>query len=182
MGQIKVGVLVGSLRQASFNRRLAKAVVVLAPADITFEFIDIADLALYCEEQDAHLPAASVLFKQQIEHCQALLFVTPEYNRSIPGCLKNALDVGSRPWGQNSFAAKPGAVLGTSPGAIGSALAQQHLRNVLSYLDVPLLTQPEVYLKFTADLITEDGLIQDESTRKFVQSFVDRYVAWLRQF
>ena len=182
MSQIHVGVIVGSLRKASFNRRLAKAVISLAPSDLKFSFIEIGHLPLYNEEQDANQPESSLEFKSALASVDALLFVTPEYNRSVPGVLKNALDVGSRPWGQNSFAGKPGAVIGASVGAMGSALAQQHLRNILSYLEVPLLTQPEVYLHFTEDLIDAQGNVQNERTRQFLQKFVDQYVQWLRKF
>ena len=112
----------------------------------------------------------------------ALLFVTPEYNRSIPGVLKNAIDIASRPWGTNSFAGKPGAVIGTSIGSTGSALAQQHLRNVLAYLDVPTLAQPEVFVHFKDELIADDGSIDNAGTTKFLQGFVDTYVAWVRRY
>lgn len=181
MSGYKVAVLVGSLRKESINRRLARAVERLAPADLVFEHVRIDDLPLYNQDFDADYPSACRRFKQQIEAADALLFVTPEYNRSMPGVLKNALDIGSRPWGTNSFAGKPGAVIGASIGATGSALAQQHLRNVLAYLDVPLLTQPEVFIKFSEGLLDAEGNIGNEDTRKFVQGFVDRYVAWLQR-
>ncbi|MDI3263002.1 MAG: NAD(P)H-dependent oxidoreductase [Fulvimonas sp.] len=177
----KVAVLVGSLRKESINRRLARAVERLAPADMSFEHVRMDDLPLYNQDFDADYPAACKRLKQQIEAADALLFVTPEYNRSMPGVLKNALDIGSRPWGTNAFAGKPGAVIGASIGATGSALAQQHLRNVLAYLDVPLLTQPEVFIKFSEGLLDAEGNIGNEDTRKFVQGFVDRYVAWLQR-
>lgn len=180
MNAIKVAVFVGSLRKESINRKLARAVEKLAPDELSFEHLRIDDLPLYDQDFDQDYPPAGRRLKQQIEAADALLFVTPEYNRSIPGVLKNALDVGSRPWGTNSFAGKPGAMLGASVGATGSALAQQHLRNVLAYLDVPLLCQPEVYIKFSADLIDAEGNILNEGTRKFLQGFVDRYVAWLK--
>jgi chromate reductase len=180
MSGCKVAVLVGSLRKDSINRMLARAVERLAPADMTFEHVRIDDLPLYNQDFDADYPAACKRLKQQVEAADALLFVTPEYNRSIPGVLKNALDIGSRPWGTNSFAGKPGAMIGASIGATGSALAQQHLRNVLAYLDVPLLGQPEVFIKFTDGLIDAEGNIGNEGTRKFLQGFVDRYAAWLR--
>ena len=181
MSGYKVAVLVGSLRKESINRMLARAVERLAPADMSFEHVRIDDLPLYNQDFDADYPAACRRFKQQIEAADALLFVTPEYNRSMPGVLKNALDIGSRPWGTNAFAGKPGAVIGASIGATGSALAQQHLRNVLAYLDVPLLTQPEVFIKFSEGLLDAEGNIGNEDTRKFVQGFVDRYVAWLQR-
>lgn len=173
-----IAVLVGSLRQDSFNRQLARAVTSLLPQDFTAEFVDIGTLPLYSQDYDADLPEPARQFKARIEAADALLFVTPEYNRSIPGVLKNALDWGSRPWGKNSWAGKPGAVLGTSLGATGTALAQQHLRNVLSYLDVALLGQPEMFIKHDASRIDANGNIVNEDTRKFLQGFVDRYVDW----
>ena len=174
-----IAVVVGSLRRDSFNRQLAQAVVSLAPSDFTFEFIDIGSLPLYSQDYDADYPEAGKLLKQRIEAADGLLFVTPEYNRSIPGVLKNALDWGSRPWGKSVWAGKPGAVIGTSPGAIGTALAQQHLRNVLAYLDVPTLGQPEMFIKHDVSRIDESGAILNDDTRAYLQSFVDRYVAWV---
>ncbi|GGA14610.1 NADPH-dependent FMN reductase [Dyella caseinilytica] len=182
MAGIKVAVLVGSLRKDSCNGRLARAVERLAPADFSFEHVRIDNLPLYDQDFDHDYPTACQGLKQQIKAADALLFVTPEYNRSIPGVLKNALDVASRPYGTSPFAGKPGAVLGASIGATGTALAQQHLRNVLAYLDVPLLGQPEVFLKFTEGLIDAEGHISVEGTWKFLQGFVDRYVAWVRRF
>lgn len=176
----KIAVVVGSLRKDSFNRQLAHAVTSLAPAEFTFEYLDIGVLPLYSQEYDADYPEVARRFKQQIEAVDALLFVTPEYNRSIPGGLKNALDWGSRPWGTNSWRGKPGAVLGTSVGATGTALSQQHLRNVLAYLDVPLLGQPEMFIKHDPSRINEKGEIVSEDTRKFLQGFVDTYVAWVK--
>ena len=181
MSNVKVAVFVGSLRKESFNRCLARAIERLAPADFTFDHIRIDDLPLYSQDFDHDYPANAKRLKQQVEAADALLFVTPEYNRSIPGVLKNALDIASRPWGKNSFAGKPGAVIGASVGATGSALAQQHLRNVLAYLDVPTLAQPEVFVQFKDDsLIDADGKIGSEGTQKFLQGFVDRYVSWVR--
>ena len=176
----KIAVVVGSLRKDSFNRQLAHAVTSLAPADFTFEYLDIGVLPLYSQDYDADYPEVARRFKQQVEAVDGLLFVTPEYNRSIPGGLKNALDWGSRPWGANSWRGKPGAVLGTSVGATGTALSQQHLRNVLAYLDVVLLGQPEMFIKHDASRINEKGEIVDADTRKFLQGFVDTYVAWVK--
>ncbi len=176
-----IAVAVGSLRKESFNRQLAHAVVSLAPADFSFDFLDIGTLPLYCQDFDADYPEVARHFKQQIEAADALLFVTPEYNRSIPGVLKNAIDWGSRPWGKNSWGGKPGAVLGTSIGAIGTALAQAHLRNVLAYLDVALLGQPEMFIKHEASRIDEHGNIVNDDTRQFLQAFMDRYVAWVKR-
>ncbi|MEI7292642.1 NAD(P)H-dependent oxidoreductase [Paraburkholderia tropica] len=177
----QVAVVVGSLRKESFNRQLAHAVASLAPSDFSFEFLDIGVLPLYSQDYDADFPEVARQFKQKIEAADALLFVTPEYNRSIPGVLKNAIDWGSRPWGKNSWTGKPGAVLGTSPGAIGTALSQAHLRNVLAYLDVATLGQPEMFIKHDASRINEKGEIVNDNTRKFLQAFVDRYADWVKR-
>ncbi len=182
MTPMKIAVLVGSLRMDSFNRRLARAVEKLAPQEFAFTHLQINDLPLYSQDFDTAYPPSALRLKQEIESADGLLFVTPEYNRSIPGVLKNAIDIGSRPWGTNSFAGKPAGVIGASIGSTGTALAQQHLRNVLSYLDVPLLSQPEVFLHFKDDVIAEDGSINNPGTAKFLQGFVDNYVAWIRRF
>jgi len=179
MDSIKVAVLVGSLRQASINRRLAQAIARLAPAHFEFTQLRLDDLPLYNQDFDDDYPAVCQRLKDQVAAADALLFVTPEYNRSFPGVLKNALDIGSRPYGSNCFAGKPGGVLGTSPGAPGTSMAQQHLRNVLAYLDVHLLAQPEVYLQFSEGLIDDEGAISDPKTAAFLQKFVDAYVTWI---
>jgi chromate reductase len=176
---VKVAVVVGSISKKSINRKLALAIAALAPPHFSFEHLAIDDLPLYNQDNDASLPAQAQRLKKELSAADALLFVTPEYNRSIPGVLKNALDTGSRPYGTNSFAGKPGGVIGTSPGAMGTALAQQHLRNVLAYLDVPLLAQPEAYLQFSEGMIDDAGHIADEKKRAFIQKWVDRYVAWV---
>lgn len=182
MSTCKVAVLIGSLRKDSFNKRLARAVEKLAPPHMQFFHVRIDDLPLYCQDFDADYPVNARRFKQEIESAQALLFVTPEYNRSVPGVLKNAIDIGSRPWGTNSFAGKPAAVIGTSIGAIGTAIAQSHLRDSLHFLDVPTLGQPEVYFQFRNEVIDADGVIQDDSTRQFLQRFIDAYAAWVNRF
>jgi len=176
----QIAVVVGSLRKDSFNRQLAHAVTSLATADFSFDFVDIGVLPLYSQDYDPDFPVVARKFKQQIEAADALLFVTAEYNRSMPGVLKNAIDWGSRPWGKNSWSGKPGAVLGTSPGAIGTAIAQQHLRTVMAYLDVALLGQPEMFIKHDASKINEKGEIIDGDMRKFLQAFVDCYTAWVQ--
>ena len=176
----RVAVVVGSLRRGSWNRALAHAVISLAPADFSFEFVEIGELPLYSQDYDADFPDVAKRFKESIEAADALLFVTPEYNRSIPGVLKNAIDWGSRPWGHNSWSGKPGAVLGTSPGATGTALAQQHLRNILAYLDVPTLGAPEVFLQAKDDLFDDKGHIGNEGSKKFLQGWMDKYVAWIK--
>lgn len=179
MGKITVAVFVGSLREGSYNRMLAKAIEQLMPADFTFSHVRIDNLPLYSQDFDGDYPAEPARLKREVDAADALLFVTPEYNRSIPGVLKNAIDIASRPWGKNSFAGKPAGVLGISVGAIGTALAQQHLRNVLAYLDVPTLGQPEVFLQHKEGFFDADGGIANDDTRKFLQGWVDRYVAWI---
>lgn len=182
MATYKVAALVGSLRQDSYNKRLLRAVEKLAPARMQFHDVRIDDLPLYNQDFDADYPPAARRLKQDIEGAQALLFVTPEYNRSIPGVLKNAIDIASRPWGSNAFAGKPAAVIGASIGVIGTALAQQHLRGSLHFLDVPVLGQPEVYLQFSDEVIAPDGSINNPSTQAFLQGFVDAYTAWVERF
>jgi chromate reductase len=181
MSKTRVALFVGSLRNDSINRKLAKAIEKLAPADFEFESIRIDNLPLYNQDFDGAYPQEPARLKRQVEAADAVLFVTPEYNRSIPGVLKNAIDIGSRPWGTNSFAGKPAGVLGISVGSIGTALAQQHLRNVLAYLDMPTLGQPEMFLQFRDGLIDDDGNITNEDTRRFLQGWVDRYVAWVKK-
>lgn len=180
MSKYQIAVVVGSLRRDSYNRRLATAVSRLAPSDFLFEQVEVGDLPLYNQDDDAG-PADSVRrLKAEIAAAQGLLFVTPEYNRSLPGVLKNAIDHASRPYGQNAWAGKPAGVLGASVGAIGTAMAQQHLRNILAYLDVPTLGQPEAFIHVKEGLFDEAGNI-GEGSRKFLQSWVDRYVAWVKK-
>ena len=179
MSKIKIAVIVGSLRKESINKKLALAVSGMFADRFELRRVEIADLPLYNQDFDGDFPASALRFKQQVEAADALLFVTPEYNRSIPGVLKNAIDVGSRPSGSNSFAGKPAAIIGTSPGARGTALAQQHLRNVLVGLDVLAMAQPEVTVQFQEGLIDAEGHIDNERTQKFLQRFVDGYSTWL---
>ena len=180
MSQYQICVIVGSLRQDSFNRKLASAVERLAPPEFAFKPLAIGDLPLYNQDDDAH-PVENVRrLKAEIAASQGLLFVTPEYNRSIPGVLKNALDQASRPYGQSAWAGKPAGVLGVSVGATGTAMAQQHLRNVLAYLDVPTLGQPEVFIQMKEGLFDESGNI-GAASRKFLQGWMDQYVAWVKK-
>lgn len=180
MEQTQIAVIVGSLRRDSFNRKLASAMVKLAPPAFSFRQIEIGDLPLYNQDDDAN-PAASVKrLKAEIAAVQGLLFVTPEYNRSIPGVLKNAIDHASRPYGQSAWAGKPAGVLGASVGAIGSAMAQQHLRNILAYLDVPTLGQPEAFIHAKDGLFDADGNV-GESNKKFLQNWMDLYVGWVKK-
>lgn len=168
----QVGYLVGSLAKASINRRLAQALVKLAPPELVFREIPIADLPLYSYDHDADFPPVARAFKQSLAEVDAVLFVTPEYNRSIPGGLKNAIDWASRPWGKNSFARKPSAVIGTSPGAIGTALAQQSLRAVLGFCNSPQMNSPEAYIQYTTGLIDDDGDVTVESTATFLRNYM----------
>jgi chromate reductase, NAD(P)H dehydrogenase (quinone) len=181
MSTYRIAVLVGSLRRESLNRQLALALARLAPSEFTFEHVRIDDLPLYNQDDDANQAAAVKRLKGEIAAAQGLLFVTPEYNRSIPGVLKNALDHGSRPYGQSVWAGKPAGVIGVSVGPIGTALAQQHLRNVLAYLDVATLGQPEAFIQNQPGMFGENGAIGIESTQKFLQQWVDRYVAWIKR-
>jgi chromate reductase len=180
MPRFEIAVLVGSLRRDSFNRKLASGLARLAPDDFAFKQLEIGDLPLYNQDDDAAQAPSVKRLKSEILAAAGLLFVTPEYNRSIPGVLKNAIDHASRPYGQNAFAGKPAGVIGVSPGATGTALAQQHLRNVLAYLDVPTLGQPEAFLRMREDLFDPDGSIGPGS-RDFLQRWTDRFVVWIRQ-
>jgi len=179
MATYRVGYIVGSLAIGSINRRLAKALIRLAPPELEFAEIPIKDLPLYSYDYDAHYPAAGRALKNALASVDAVLFVTPEYNRSIPGGLKNAIDWASRPPGQNSFAGKPSAVIGASPGRLGTALAQQSLRAVLGYLNSPQMNTPEAYVHLTPDLVTADGDVTDVSTARFLQRFIAEFQAFI---
>jgi chromate reductase, NAD(P)H dehydrogenase (quinone) len=178
MSQYSIAVVVGSLRRDSFNRKLANAVARLAPAHFSFKQVRIDDLPLYNQDDDAQPADAVKRVKAEINAARGLLFVTPEYNRSLPGVLKNAIDHASRPYGQSAWAGKPAGILGVSVGAIGTAVAQQHLRSVLAYLDCPALGQPECYIQAKEGLFDASGDIGADS-RKFMQDWMDRYVAWV---
>lgn len=178
MSKFKVAVIVGSLRKGSYNLQLAKALVKLGADKFDAHFVEIGDLPLHNQDLESDFPAPATRLKNDIAAADAVLFVTPEFNRSIPGLLKNAIDWASRPYGKNSFAGKPAAICGTSPGAIGAACAQQHLKPILNYLDVALMGAPEVYFQFKEGLIDQDGNITAENTQKFLQGFVDKFVAW----
>ena len=177
----RIAVLAGSLRQDSLNRKLATALATLAPPDFSFQQCALGDLPLYNQDDDKNQSEAVRRLKSEISAAQGVVFVTPEYNRSIPGVLKNAIDHASRPYGQSAFAGKPAGILGISIGQIGTAVAQQHLRGILGYLDMPTLGQPEVFLTNKEGLFGADGGIAIEDTRKFLQGWVDRYVAWVKQ-
>ncbi|MHA6194117.1 NADPH-dependent FMN reductase [Pseudomonas wadenswilerensis] len=173
-----VAVLVGSLRKASLNRKVAQALGELAPSNLKLKIVEIGDLPLYNEDIDVDPPAAYTRFREEIKGTQGLLFVTPEYNRSVPGALKNAIDVGSRPYGQSVFSGKPGAVISVSPGAVGGFGANHHLRQSLVFLDVPCLQQPEAYVGGAATLFDEQGRLS-EKTRPFLQGFIDAFGKWV---
>ena len=170
-----LGYIVGSLSAESINRTLAKALMRLAPGNLTFVEIPIGDLPLYNRDLDADYPPAARALKDAIASVDAVLFITPEYNRGLPGALKNSIDWASRPYGTNSFARKPSAVIGASPGKIGTALAQQSLRSVLSFSDSPQMTAPEAYIQVTPGLITDDGEVTDQSTEQFLRDFMDAF-------
>jgi chromate reductase, NAD(P)H dehydrogenase (quinone) len=180
MSQFQIAVVVGSLRRDSFNRKLASAIVKLAPSEFSFAQVQIDDLPLYNQDEDGNPAGAVTRLKREITAAQGLLFVTPEYNRSIPGVLKNAIDHASRPYGKNAWAGKPAGVLGASVGAIGTAMAQQHLRNILAYLDVPTLGQPEAFIHAKDGLFDKAGAIGPDS-KQFLQTWMDRYVSWVKQ-
>lgn len=181
MKTYKVGYLVGSLAKGSINRLLAKALARLAPPGLELVEIPIKDLPLYSYDYDADFPAVARSFKQAIADVDAVLFVTPEYNRSIPGGLKNAIDWASRPYGKNSFARKPSAVIGASPGAIGTAVAQQHLRSLLSFCNSPQMNAPEAYIQFKPDLIDADGRVTNEATEKFLRNYMSELYAFIQR-
>ena len=176
MTTYNVGFLVGSLAKGSINRLLSRALAKLAPdAGLKLHELEIRELPLYSYDYDADFPPVAKAFKQSIGEVDAILFVTPEYNRSIPGALKNAIDWASRPWGSNSFSRKPTAVIGTSPGAIGTAVAQQHLRSVLCFCNSPLMNTLEAYIQFKPGLITEGGEVTDESTEEFLRNYLREF-------
>jgi chromate reductase len=176
-----VAVFVGSLRKESFNRKLANALVAMAPAPLKLEIVEIRQLPLYNQDDDANPSAATVTFKARVQKADAVLFVTPEYNRSVPGVLKNAIDVASRPYGKNAWDGKPGAVISLSPGAIGGFGANHHLRQSLVFLNVPAMPQPEAYIGHATKLFDETGDLSDESVRDFVFRFLQAFAQWIER-
>jgi chromate reductase len=181
MSNYQIAVVVGSLRKDSFNRKLATAMARLAPSEFAFKQLDIGNLPLYNQDDDAQPAAAVKRLKSEIAGAAGVIFVTPEYNRSIPGVLKNALDHASRPYGQNAWAGKPAGVIGVSIGSGGSAMAQQHLRNILAYLDMPTLNQPEAFVHMRDGMFDDQGNI-GAASKEFVQKWVNAYVAWVKRF
>jgi len=175
MATYQVGYFVGSLSSTSINRELSRALITVAPPDLAFTEIPIRDLPLYSPDYDADYPPEAVALKDAIHRSQALLFVTPEYNRSIPGALKNAIDWASRPWGQNAFDHIPAAVIGASIGQIGTALAQQSLRGVLSFCNARQMTAPEAYVQYTPQIFPGDGEVTDLSVRSFLAAYMSEF-------
>jgi chromate reductase len=178
----KVGVFVGSLRKESINRRMAHALAALAPPSLQLSIIEIRDLPLYDADWETDTPPASVrAFRDAVRAVDALLFVTPEYNRSVPGALKNAIDVGSRPSGKSVFSGKPGAVVSVSPGALGAFGANHHLRQSMVFLNVPMLQQPEMYIGHAAALFDAQGTLVNETTAEFLKKFLHAFEGWIER-
>lgn len=175
----KVGVFVGSLRKESFTRKVANAIVAVAPPSLSFEFVDIGTVSHYNQDLEGSPPADWLAFRQKVSAVDALLFATPEYNRSVPGVLKNAIDVGSRPARKGALNGKPGAVVSVSPGSIGGFGANHHLRQSLVFLDVPTLEQPEAYVGGADKLFDAAGNLTNDSTREFLRTFVSAFAAWI---
>src|SRR5678810_887399 len=179
MTTFTVGYLVGSLAKASINRKLALALKRLAPPQLEMREIPIRDLPLYSYDYDSDFPPAARAFKEAIASVDAVLFVTPEYNRSIPGGLKNAIDWASRPYGKNSFTRKPSAVIGTSPGKIGTAVGQQHLRSILAFCNSPQMNSIEAYIQFMPGLINDDGEVTDDSVSEFLRNYMAEFYGFI---
>lgn len=181
MASKKIAVLVGSLRKQSFNRKMARALIACAPAALELEIVEIGQLPLYNQDGDdeGHPPPEWTAFRERMRQVDGVLFVTPEYNRSVPAVLKNALDVGSRPYGKSVWGGKPGAVISVSPGAIGGFGANHHLRQSLVFLDVPAMQQPEAYIGGAANLFDEAGNLTNDGTRTFIQGFMNSFAAWV---
>lgn len=177
-----VAVFVGSLHAESINLKFSKALAKLADSKLDFKFIEITELPHYDDAHWANTPASVLRLKDAIAAADAVLFVTPEFNRSIPGILKNAIDWGSRPWGQSSWAGKPGSIIGTTPGATGTSAAQAHLRSILVILEVALMGQPEVYFQTTPGLINDDFEVTDPQTRAFLEGYLSKFGAWIERF
>jgi chromate reductase len=177
----QVAVVVGSLRKGSFNRKMALALAAIAPPTLRLEIVEIGQLPLFNQDDEANPPAPSVAFKQQIAAADAVLFITPEYNRSVPGVLKNAIDVGSRPYGKSAWDGKPGAVISVSPGAIGGYGANHHLRQSLVFLNVPTMPQPEAYIGGAGELFDEAGGLKKPETRQFMESFLNAFAVWIER-
>lgn len=179
MEKFKVGYFVGSLAKASINRKLAQALIRLAPEHLEMKEITFHDLPLYSYDYDTNYPEVAQSFKKAISEVDAVLFVSPEYNRSIPGGLKNAIDWASRPYGENSFTNKPCAIIGASPGAIGTAVGQQHLKSIMSFCNSPMMNAIEAYIQFTPDLISDDGEISVKATEDFLKNYMEHFADFI---
>jgi chromate reductase, NAD(P)H dehydrogenase (quinone) len=179
MSHFTVGYFVGSLSKASINRKLASALIRLAPPELTFAEIGFRTLPLYCYDDDSHFPPVAQALKDALAAVDAVLFVTPEYNRSIPGGLKNAIDWASRPYGKNSFNRKPSAVIGTSPGKIGTAIAQTHLRSIMAFCNSPMMNSIEAYIQFQPGLITDDGEVTVPETETFLRKYITEFAGFI---
>lgn len=178
---LNIMVIVGSLRKESFNKKLIHAIDKLNHPNLKFNIYDISQIPLYNQDLDNNLPASVVQLKNEIENSAGVLFVTPEYNRSIPGVLKNIIDWGTRPFGKNSWNKKPGAIIGTSPGSVGTAVAQSHLRSILVGIGVVVMGLPEVYIVFKNEMFDANNDITNEGTKKFLQDFLDKFSNWIEQ-
>jgi len=174
-----VAVIVGSLRKESYNRKMALALAAIAPESLKLQIVEIGQLPHYNQDDDANPPAASAAFKQRIADADAVLFVTPEYNRSVPGVLKNAIDIASRPYGKSAWSGKPAAVMSVSPGAIGGFGANHHLRQSLVFLDMPVLQQPEAYVGGADKLFADDGSISNPATQEFMGKYLAAFEQWI---
>src|SRR5690349_18607489 len=177
----QIGYVIGSLRKDSYNRKLANALVKLGPTDFNFKELRIGDLPLYNQDDDSSQAPEVQRFKSELRAVDAVIFFTPEYNRSVPGVLKNALDHASRPYGQSAWAGKPAGILGASIGAIGTAVSQLHLRTILAYLDMPAMGQPEVYLHVKEGFFDEGGNFANAETKKFLHGWMDKYAMWVKK-
>lgn len=176
-----IAVFVGSLRKESLNRKVANALIEMAAPPLELEIVEIGQLPLFNQDTEANPPQVNADFKKRVESFDAVLFVTPEYNRSVPGLLKNAIDVGSRPYGKSSWSRKPGAVISVSPGALGAFGANHHLRQSMVFLDVPMMAQPEAYIGNAATLFDAEGKLTNDSTRQFLQKFLNAFAEWIER-
>jgi chromate reductase len=174
-----IAVIVGSLRKESFSRKIAKALIELAPETLTLEILEIGGLQMYNQDLEEVPPAAWTEFRSRLKGFDGVLFVTPEYNRSVPAVMKNAIDIGSRPYGKNSWDGKPGGIVSVSPGALGGFGANHHLRQSLVFVNVPAMQQPEAYIGNAAKLFDNNGKLTDESTREYLRKFIDAYAKWV---
>ena len=176
----KVAIIVGSLRKESLNKKLAKAFVSVGSDIFDFSYIDLSDVPMYNQDHEMDMPAPAARMKAEIAAADAILFVTPEYNRSVPALIKNAVDWGSRPYGKNVWGGKPAAIAGHTPSSAGTAVAQSHLRSILTILSMPLMSQPEMYITEKAGVISDDGTVNDEATKKFFRDFLTRFSNWIK--